>query len=227
MIPSSWPGSMTSLASLVLSGNMGLCGPAPSPWLLTGPIITATTGTTRLGQTCPDPQIQADNLRIISSQLGNQAVLTSAWSDNNPCGPPTWLNITCIGGLVTGIDLSNTVFTGQSMPAGVTAFTGLESLKLANAGLTGTIPVEWSILTTLTLIDIQNNALTGTLPAQWDVLTRIKVSLRCGVFFCLFLSHTAKGCGCGSYVCTQVLSNHIETSGRSSFGCLWSDCDDN
>lgn len=176
-VPSSWQTGMTSVLLVVLSGNNGVCGVLPNPWTLGGTPVTATAGTTLINTACPNATLQAQQLIVIAGQLGNPTGLSS-WTGDNPCGPPTWAFIACFGGLVTGLDLTTlTGVLGQQIPSGLSALTGLSTLKLGGLSLTGAAPDNLSALTALTQLDLQDNALTGTLPSAWSTLTKLKVRL--------------------------------------------------
>ena len=52
---------------------------------------------------------------------------------------------------------------------------GLETLDLSNMGFTGSIPIEFGDLTTLTKMDLSNNYITGTIPQIiWSKLTKLQ-----------------------------------------------------
>ncbi|PKI34105.1 hypothetical protein CRG98_045460 [Punica granatum] len=95
-------------------------------------------------------------------------------------GSSSWPGVTCVGGQVTGLDLSNESisdginsssslfsfrylkslnlafnrFNSMEIPPQVATLSSLEHLNLSNAGFTGQIPVEIANLTGLTTLDL-------------------------------------------------------------------------
>ena len=83
-----------------------------------------------------------------------------------------WYGITCSGGSISQILLSNNFLT-RSIPAELGNLTNLERLYLHNNSLAGSIPAELGDLTNLTHLYLYNNALTGSIPAELGDLTNL------------------------------------------------------
>jgi hypothetical protein len=80
---------------------------------------------------------------------------------SDPCFPVPWEAISCTGGEVTSLDLSNMSLPGSIL--GLWAgFSNLKTLNLSNNDLAGSI-TDLSDLTSLEYLDLSNNQLSGTL----------------------------------------------------------------
>lgn len=89
------------------------------------------------------------------------------WADHagwlgHPGTECTWAGITCVDGVLTGIDLSDNLLTG-TIPAALGELSGLQSLNLADNNLAGVVP---DVFSDTVLINVENNPLDFTLPAQ-------------------------------------------------------------
>jgi hypothetical protein len=93
-----------------------------------------------------------------------------------------WWEVFCNNGLVIEIGppkwhlwrMDPQALCGTLPPA--SAFDGLNHLGIINwssAGITGTLPANWSHLTNLHAIDLSGNRLTGSIPSSWGNLTQL------------------------------------------------------
>ena len=105
---------------------------------------------------------------LYDSTSGDGWTNNTGWVENcDPCGEVTgtpWFGVTCDGGLVTQIDLSNNNLTGN-LPIEIGDLQFLEQLHLGMNNLSDTIPDEICINNQLTHLNLGNNALTGNIPA--------------------------------------------------------------
>lgn len=53
------------------------------------------------------------------------------------------------------------------------ALDALTELDLSSTSVAGTLPPQFSTLTTLATLALEKNQLTGTLPAQWSMMTAL------------------------------------------------------
>ncbi|KAF3782142.1 putative LRR receptor-like serine/threonine-protein kinase [Nymphaea thermarum] len=83
------------------------------------------------------------------------------WNENDvsPCG---WAGITCAGGRVTGIDLSNSMPRGDVYPR-FSSLTALSSLDLSGNTLGGQIPADLGRCASLRYLNLSANVLEGPL----------------------------------------------------------------
>ena len=69
--------------------------------------------------------------------------------------------------------LNNNPLLGGNLSTSLGLLSGLDSLELANCGLTGSIPSQIGALTDLQLLFLQDNALNGTIPSQVGALIQL------------------------------------------------------
>lgn len=114
------------------------------------------------------------------------------WDNQTTC---EWFGITCMNNLVTSINLANCGLSG-TLPSelgqvaylqdldvssnaisgtipdnGLLNLTNLQLVYLYNNNFSGTLPVGWSAMSSLTDVRLFNNSFTGTLPTSWSVLS--------------------------------------------------------
>ena len=76
------------------------------------------------------------------------------------------------GGIITGLDLNSMSLTG-TIPTELGLLTTLEYSNLWSNSLTGSIPSEIGLLTLLTYLELDHNLLTGTIPAEIGSLRQL------------------------------------------------------
>ncbi|KAG1363866.1 putative Receptor protein kinase-like protein ZAR1 [Cocos nucifera] len=91
-----------------------------------------------------------------------------AWldSDPDPCG---WLGVTCRGGRVTVLALSNRSLEGY-LPSELSLLSSLQTLSLSRNHLSGPIPATITALRSLATLDLSHNNLSGPIPAEIGAL---------------------------------------------------------
>ena len=161
--------TMTSLNSLNIYGN-SLSGVVPSVWCDAAPatcdLVYAGTNEFWCTSICDNGNYPCDLTTSLCVTLSTlEYKLTDTYGS---CYDPSGASCSCSGALA----LSSQSLTG-SIPAELSACTGLITLELDENSLTGTIPKEWSTLTSLETVKINSNSLTGTLPAQFSTLTSL------------------------------------------------------
>lgn len=77
-------------------------------------------------------------------------------------------------GKVVGIDLSDNFLEG-TLPPQLGLLSGIETLRLYNNAITGTIPWEYGVFVGVRL---SSNFLTGTIPAEWDDDASLSTNLK-------------------------------------------------
>ena len=92
-----------------------------------------------------------------------EAQLVETYGD---CYDPTGASCSCTG----SIRLSAQGITG-TIPAELSACTGITTLDLRSNALTGPIPLELSTMTSINEMNIRSNALTGTIPVELSTMT--------------------------------------------------------
>jgi Leucine-rich repeat (LRR) protein len=90
---------------------------------------------------------------------------------NMPC---SWDGVSCRGGHVSSLFLSNNGLTGSIPARELTNLTHLMYLDLSQNPFTGSIPTELGNLTSLTYIDLSNNSLTGSIPTELGNLSNLE-----------------------------------------------------
>ncbi|XP_008795724.2 receptor protein kinase-like protein ZAR1 [Phoenix dactylifera] len=94
-----------------------------------------------------------------------------AWidSDPDPCG---WLGVTCHGGRVTALALSNRSLEGY-LPSELSLLSSLQILSLPRNSLSGPIPATITALRSLAALDLSHNNLSGPIPAEIGALNSL------------------------------------------------------
>ncbi|XP_008776550.1 receptor protein kinase-like protein ZAR1 [Phoenix dactylifera] len=82
-------------------------------------------------------------------------------SDRDPCG---WFGVTCRGGRITALALSNRSLEGY-LPSELSLLSALQILSLSRNRLSGPIPAAIAALRSLTAVDLSHNKLSGPIPA--------------------------------------------------------------
>ncbi len=114
-----------------------------------------------------DASIPAEERRILAA-LYKQAygpgwTVFSGWlSDESPC---TWYGVTCKGGVISQLRLSNNNLSGR-IPPELSGLDGLEVLQLSDNHLSGLVPPELGSLVNLQHLYLSNNLLAGPIPAE-------------------------------------------------------------
>ncbi|MDH5507614.1 MAG: hypothetical protein OEZ02_10370 [Anaerolineae bacterium] len=94
------------------------------------------------------------------------------WMTNtNPC---TWNGVTCSGGLVTSLILTDNGLTGYLKPS-INKLVNLRTLNLANNKIEGIIPSELEDISGLKVLYLNNNLLSGNLPK--DIVNIVKLEI--------------------------------------------------
>lgn len=96
----------------------------------------------------------------------------ASWLCSDPCIGVD--GVTCSSnGLVTSISASAILWTSgtRAIPPSFTLYSALQTLTMNSAQLTGTFPIIYSQLVSLTLLDLGTNNLNGSLPSQLSTLT--------------------------------------------------------
>jgi Leucine-rich repeat (LRR) protein len=93
------------------------------------------------------------------------------WNETNmPC---SWYGVSCSGGHVSGLDLSDNQLTG-SIPTELGNLSNLTRLDLSGNQLTGSIPAELGNLSNLEELWLFYNQLTGTIPTELGNLSNLE-----------------------------------------------------
>ncbi len=129
----------------------------------------------------PESQRQA-LIALYNATGGDSWTYKSGWKDGElhtdgfamPGTEGTWYGIgTDAENLnVTMVSIGSNNLTG-SIPAGISALTGLQMLNFSSNSLTGSIPVSIGSMTSLTQIFLSYNQLTGPIPAELGNLTNL------------------------------------------------------
>ncbi|KAL8129427.1 hypothetical protein V2J09_018582 [Rumex salicifolius] len=89
--------------------------------------------------------------------------LVSSWSGNDPCGGG-WLGLSCNSNQkVDVINLPRYDLNGTLSPS-IANLGSLSKIILKNNNITGSIPLNWTALTSLTLVDLSGNNLSPPFP---------------------------------------------------------------
>jgi len=84
---------------------------------------------------------------------------------------------------IRDLDLSGNAFS-DSLPSGWSSAIALRSIRLKdNAGISGTLPVAWSVLTRLEVLDLRGTDVGGEIPSAYLQLTRLSSLLVDGCNF--------------------------------------------
>ena len=135
--------------------------------------ITATAddarGTAEITVTTSD---RAALVALYQATDGQNWVSNENWLTDAPLGE--WYGVRVDGqGQVAGLSLGSSNLSGP-IPSELGMLTSLTTLNLSSNSLSGQIPPELSYLANLTLLDISNCGLTGPIPAELGELTNLR-----------------------------------------------------
>ena len=181
-IPSSI-GALTGLRQLYLNGN-SLTGGVPASFCSLQPSISLHVNTNP-GLTCYPPCLAADPNFLKDTTLrgcGDEQALCAFYNAvsnknflGNWCGAgdastvcgsgssSSWTGVMCTAGVVTHLDITNTLTMGGIIPTIIGGLTGLTTLSLQGDSLRGTIPHQIGQLTRLVNLLLDYNHLSGPL----------------------------------------------------------------
>jgi len=124
------------------------------------------------GQVTQIPVSECTALSSIFTQLGG-----SNWTNKSGWGqtttPCSWYGVTCSGGHVTQISLSNNNLTG-SLPTDINNLSYLQVFSVPFNHITGSIPTTYGSLPQLTNLGLSANQLTGSIPSQLGNLSQLQ-----------------------------------------------------
>ena len=90
--------------------------------------------------------------------------------------------VQCLGANVTAIALPSSQLSG-TLPAGLSALSGLRALDLSNNLLGGSVSAQWASLEALTSLNLSNNVISGTLPSFLGAMASLQTLVLDGNFF--------------------------------------------
>ena len=115
--------------------------------------------------------LEQDSLALVALyNSAGGASWTTTWDLNTPVS--TWNGVTVSGGRVTYLNMVNNNLSGP-IPSEIGVLTSLTLLSLSNNQLTGPIPTQIGNLTSLTDLVLAYNQLTGSIPTQIGSLTSL------------------------------------------------------
>lgn len=117
------------------------------------------------------PQVECEAmLTLYNSTNGASWIDKTNWLvTNTPCD---WFGISCLGGNIIQINLSQNQLSG-SIPSALSNLANLEYLYLDNNQLSGNIPSELGSLTHLRWISLESNQISGNIPSALGNLTSL------------------------------------------------------
>ncbi|XP_078443352.1 receptor protein kinase-like protein ZAR1 [Wolffia australiana] len=115
----------------------------------------------------PSSGLTTDGLSLLALKTAISADPTqslSSWagSDRTPC---YWAGVTCRRGRVVAVSLSGLSLSGY-LPSELALLTSLQNLSLSHNNLSGFIPAQIGALTALVSLDLSFNSLSGAIPSE-------------------------------------------------------------
>eukprot|EP00798_Chlamydomonas_sp_ICE-L_P026789 gene26789-4377_t len=113
-------------------------------------------------------------LQLIRAELGYPPALNNWDPLTDPC--IGWVGITCINGVVAVLNLLGIPSepATAAFPPSIGLLPGLTSLQLGGTTtLTGSLPSEWSSLSSLASLELMDSGAEGPLPPSWSLLTSL------------------------------------------------------
>lgn len=157
------PDSLLSLPSLKVVNLTDNLLQGPTPKFESSVAVDMSNGSNSF--CLSDPGVECDplvnTLLSIVESFGYPTIFAENWKGNDACN--SWMGIICIDGNITVINLQKMGLTG-TIPANFSAITSLQRLILANNNITGTIPNELTTLPNLKELDVSNNRINGKIP---------------------------------------------------------------
>lgn len=108
-------------------------------------------------------------LKFAVSSDPNGALDSWRDSDSDPCA---WNGVACRAGRVASLSLSNSSLSGY-LPSELSLLSSLETLSLSQNRFSGPIPAAVSALRSLTILDLSHNLLSGPIPVGIAALTAL------------------------------------------------------
>ncbi|KAJ1702511.1 hypothetical protein LUZ63_002290 [Rhynchospora breviuscula] len=122
----------------------------------------------------PTESLTTDGLALLALKFAvssdpNGALDSWRDSDSDPCG---WTGVGCRAGRVVSLSLSNSSLSGY-LPSELSLLSSLETLSLSQNRFSGPIPAAVSALRSLTMLDLSHNLLSGPIPVGIAALTAL------------------------------------------------------
>ena len=152
-----------------LGGNPALCSKVPPP--LAAAILTSGGSSKGTGLAAPCSW-QADAAALLQFKAGvpagpQGAALADWLPEANPCSDDAWTGVSCRGGRVVILNLTNAGLAVASL-APLGSLAALQKVLLAgNSAANASLPASWARLQHLAMADLGGMGLAGTLPPSW------------------------------------------------------------
>lgn len=122
----------------------------------------------------PVKSLTTDGLALLALKFAvssDPTAVLDSWrdSDSDPCA---WTGVTCRAGRVASLSLSNCSLSGY-LPSELSLLSSLETLSLSQNSFSGPIPAAVSALRSLTYLDLSHNLLAGPIPVGIAALTAL------------------------------------------------------
>ncbi|KAJ3677639.1 hypothetical protein LUZ60_003363 [Juncus effusus] len=122
----------------------------------------------------PAKSLSTDGLALLALKFAVSSDPTGSldsWrdSDSDPCA---WNGVSCQSGRVSSLSLSNCSLSGY-LPSELSLLSSLQALSLSSNRFSGPIPSAISALRALTLLDLSHNLLSGQIPIGIGALTSL------------------------------------------------------
>ena len=171
-VPAQW-GPLSSRAYRIsLGGNSAVCGKVPPP--LAASILAAGGSSKGTGLAAPCSW-QADAAALLQFKaavtVGAQGAALADWlPEANPCSEEAWAGVSCRGGRVVVLNLTNAGLAVASLGP-LASLTALQKVLLAgNSAANASLPASWARLQHLAVADLSGMGLVGPLPPSWAQL---------------------------------------------------------
>ena len=132
----------------------------------------------------------------------------------------TLAGVQCAGANVSAIALPASQL-GGTLPAALSALSGLRALDLSNNLIGGTVPPQWASIRALTSLNLSNNIISGLLPSFLGEMLGLQTLVLDGNFFTGAVPASYNRSWLSLSVSNNLLSSASLPAGVCPWACAW------
>ena len=215
------PGALAALAALPPRGARA--APRGARALLRQGLAAlccaAFSATTSAAWSCSDVDAaQCSALGALLAAVGNTPALAAGGGAT--VAVCTLAGVQCAGANVSAIALPASQL-GGTLPAALSALSGLRALDLSNNLIGGTVPPQWASIRALTSLNLSNNIISGLLPSFLGEMLGLQTLVLDGNFFTGAVPASYNRSWLSLSVSNNLLSSASLPAGVCPWACAW------